>query len=338
MAAWVRAHAKKLLFIPPLVIGLAILVAVVRTGEEPRQSPPHEAARKVRVITVPAVDLVPRALGYGSVRPEFVWEAVAEVGGQVVETHPQLKKGAILGKGEVLLRIDPERYELAVAEAEANIRVVEAELAELRGREANTRASLAIDRRSLELSAKDLERKRQLLKRGTVSQSAVNEGERDTLGFHQNVQIQENTLNLIPAERQALQAERALQRAQLAGAHLDLERTTIVAPFDCRVAEVRAERSQYATQGQILVAADSIGVSEVTAQVPLAKLINLVRQGGTVPTDASIGDGPAARSPVVERRSAPWRRRRYRMARALHPGQRHHRPRDPHGRRHHRRR
>ena len=126
-----------------------------------------------------------------------------------------------------------------------------------------------------------------MLERGTVSQSAVDEAERDTLDFRQNVQTQENTLNLIPAERQALQAERALQRARLAGARLDLERTTIVAPFDCRVAEVRAERSQYATQGQVLVVADSIGVSEVTAQVPLAKLINLVRQGGTVPTDAS---------------------------------------------------
>ena len=126
MAAWVRAHAKKLLIVPPLVIGLAILVAVIGSGEGPRQSPPHEAARKVRVIAVPTVALVPRALGYGSVRPEFVWEAVAEVGGQVVETHPQLKKGAILGKGEVLLRIDPEHYELAAAEAEANIRVVEA--------------------------------------------------------------------------------------------------------------------------------------------------------------------------------------------------------------------
>ena len=241
----------------------------------------------MRALEVPAVELVPRALGYGSVRPEMVWEAVAEVGGQVVETHAQLKKGAILGKGEVLLRIDPERYELAATQAEATIGVVEAELAELRVREANTRASLAIDRRSLELSRKDLERKRQLLKRGAVSQAAVDQEERNTLGFRQNVQTLENTLNLIPAERQALAAERALQRAQLRGARLDLERTTIVAPFDCRVAEVRVERSQYVTQGQVLVVADSIGVSEVTAQVPLAKLINLVRRGGTVPADAS---------------------------------------------------
>ena len=30
MAAWARAYAKKLLIVPPLVIGLAILVAVDR--------------------------------------------------------------------------------------------------------------------------------------------------------------------------------------------------------------------------------------------------------------------------------------------------------------------
>ena len=53
---------------------------MIKSGEGPRQSPPRETARKVRVIAVPAVALVPRALGYGSVKPEMVWEAVAEVG------------------------------------------------------------------------------------------------------------------------------------------------------------------------------------------------------------------------------------------------------------------
>ena len=216
----------------------------------------------------------------------MVWEAVAQVGGQIVEIHPQLKKGAILGKGEVLLRIDPSTYELAIVQTEANIHSVEAQLMELRIKETNTRASLRIEESILELSDRDLSRKRALLKNKTVSQASVDEQERNVLAGRQSVQSLKNTLNMIPAERQTLMAQRALYQAQLETARLELERTTIAAPFDCRIAEVNVEKTQYAAQGTVLVVADSIGVSEVVAQLPVGKLISLIPADAELPTRA----------------------------------------------------
>jgi len=205
--------AKKLLFVLPVLLGIVVVVFMVRSRGGPEQTPPGELASKVRAITVPEVTLVPRALGYGNVRPGMVWEAVAQVGGQIVEIHPQLKKGAILGKGEVLLRIDPGTYHLAIAQTEATIRSVGAQLAELRIKEQNTGASLKIEERILELSNRDLSRKRALLKNRTVSQASVDEQERNVLTGRQSVQTLRNTLNIIPAERQTLMAQLALHRA-----------------------------------------------------------------------------------------------------------------------------
>ncbi len=281
-----KTRLKKLLFVLPVLLGIAVVVFMVRSRGGPEQTPPSELASKVRVIAAPEVTLVPRALGYGNVRPGMVWEAVAQVGGQIVETHPQLKKGAILGKGEVLLRIDPSTYELAIVQTEANIRSVEAQLMELRVKETNTRASLRIEESILELSDRDLSRKRALLKNKTVSQASVDEQERNVLTSRQRVQSLRNKLNMIPAERQTLMAQRALYQAQLETARLDLRRTTIAAPFDCRIAEVNVEKTQYAAQGTVLVVADSIDVSEVVAQLPVGKLISLIPADAELPTRA----------------------------------------------------
>lgn len=271
------------LFLVPVLVGIVVLVLAVKTKSPPEKRPPQETTTSVRTIKVPEVTLIPRAIGYGSITPGRVWEAVAEVAGKVVEIHPQLKKGAIISKGEVLLRIDPTDYRLAITQAEADIRAVESQIDELNAREKNTQASLKIEKRSLELTLLDFDRKQKLLARGNVSQAAVDQEERNVLQGRQSVQSLQNTLNLLPAEREVLIAQKAQHQAQLEAAKLDLERTEITAPFDCRIAEVNVQATQYTGLGKVLAIADDIGVSEVTAQVPIGSLLKLVSPDAEVP-------------------------------------------------------
>jgi multidrug efflux pump subunit AcrA (membrane-fusion protein) len=267
---------KRLAFIPPILAGIAIIVIARQSRTPPVQKPPGETARKVRVITVPSATVMPRALGYGNVRPGRVWEAISEVAGKVQHIHPQLKKGAILPKGTELLRIDTTDYQLALARIRADIRVLQAELTELGVRQVNFRASLEIERRSLVLNQRDLARKQDLAAKKAVSQAAVDQEERNLLARRQSIQGMQNTLNRMPWERQALNARIAALEAQLKSAERDLQRTTIRLPFDGRIARVNVEQAQYAKLGQVLAIADSIAVSEVEAQVPLEKMIRIL--------------------------------------------------------------
>lgn len=272
---------SKLLFVAlPVLLALAVLVFAVKQKAAPERHTAAEQARPVRVIDVPSVSLLPRILGYGSASPDKVWQAVAEVQGRIVEIHPQLKYGAILGAGTQLLRIDDSDYKLVVTQIEADIRSAEALLAELDVQERNARASLKIDQRSLDLAEKELKRKRDLVGRNLVSQTDVDQEERNVLAMRQSAQSQRNTLNLIPAQRQVQQAQLALNQAKLEAAKLDLTRTVIEAPFDIRISEESIERSQFVGQGQVLLKADSISASEVAAQVPIDKLIQIVRLAG----------------------------------------------------------
>jgi len=275
------------LFLAPVIVGALVFAFAIQTRSLPLQLPAQERPSSVRTITLTPVTLIPRAIGYGNVRPGRVWQAVAEVAGKVVEIHPQLKKGAIVGKGTVLLKIDPTDYRLGILQAEADIRAINAQIEELNGSEKNTRASLEIEDRSLALTKGDFERKRKLFKQGTVSQAAVDQEERNYLKGRQSVQTLRNTLNLIPAERDVLAAKRAQNQAHLQSARLDLARTEIIAPFDARIAEVNVEATQYTGLGQVLAIADDIGLAEITAQVPIDHLINLIPPSAAMPENAA---------------------------------------------------
>jgi RND family efflux transporter MFP subunit len=229
--------------------------------QPPVQAERGEPERTVRVIEAPLLELIPKAEGYGPVRPARVWTAVAQVAGRVVEIHPKLRDGEILPEGTLLLRIDPIDYALALDQALA-------ELAELDVQERNAQASLTIEERNLNLASRDVERKRKLMQKGTASRSNVDEAERIMLSTRMAVQTLRNTLALIPTRRSVLEA--TVDRAQR-----DLERTEIRAPFTLRVADLAIEAHQYVGVGQSLFEGDDVERVEVEAQFALSTLRRL---------------------------------------------------------------
>lgn len=257
-----RSLRRKLLIFPPLAIGAALFLWVVGVKQPPLQIVASETAQAVRVVEAPLLALVPRAEGYGPVRPARVWTAVAQVAGSVVETHPKLRDGEILPEQTLLIRIDPGDYEIARSEARA-------ELAALAVEERNAAASLQIEERNQNLVQEELRRHINLNSQGTTSQSSVNEAERAVLASQGAVQNLRNTLALIPSQRTLLEAKAA--RAQR-----DLDRTEIHAPFTLRVANLAIESDQYVAVGQNLLEGDDVVERvEVEAQFAFSNLRRL---------------------------------------------------------------
>ncbi len=192
---------KKLLILLPLAIGLAAIAAAPLLKTKPAQEEPQERAQKVRAFKVTPISVVPRAVGYGAVKPARTWDAVAEVAGQVVWKAPDLKNGQSVAAGTPMLRLEDADYQLALARIEAG-------LASSDVKDKTTRASLAIARKDLKLLKDDLERKKTLAAKGAASRTTVDAAERQLLNGETQVQNLENTLLLNAAERQALAAEK----------------------------------------------------------------------------------------------------------------------------------
>lgn len=277
---------RRILVVPPILVALAILYFVASRQTPPEREPAAETSRTVRVIEARPVTVVPRISGFGTVRPANVWNAVAQVSGQVTHMHPNFRRGAILDAGTEILRIDPADYELAIAEAEANIRSAEARLAELKVTEQNSRDLLELEKRSLDLKEAQLKRTRDLLSRGTVSQSSLDVEQRDTISQRSRVKDIENQLRLLPTQIEVQEQQIAVNRSRLATAELNLQRTRITLPFRARISQVNVEETQYVQVGSTLGAADDIAVSEVEAQYSIAR----ISQFGRTITNGIGGD------------------------------------------------
>ncbi len=266
---------------------MVVLIFMVRNRAQPVQIDVPEVTRALRVIKVPQVSLVPRIVGYGTAQPADIWTAVAEVKGRIIKIHPELKAGAIIRAGEEVLRIDPAEYELQIAQLRAEIAEVESQQAQLTAQEKNYRASIEIEQASLDLANRDLARLRSLTASNSVTQSEVERKEREVLTQRQSVQSLTNSLNVLPAQRQALAALHDAKNAGLSRAELDLSHTIINAPFDCRFSEVSLEKGQFLPAGKTLFEAYGTDVTEVEAQFPVDRARTLLTSDGQ-PIDPTV--------------------------------------------------
>ncbi len=279
---------RKLLFIPPLAIGIALVAFIVGNRPAPARKAQVEEARAVRVLTIKPQTLRPAIRGYGTVRPDRVWSAIAQVGGKVIFIHPRLKKGAIIAEGEEIVTIAPDDYKLAISQAETAIRTARAKLSELDVTEQNTRRLLELERQALHIAEKDFERKKTLKAQGTIPATLYEQALRALIAQRKLVANMENALRLIPVQRKELEQQLASYRLQLATAKLNLARTHIRMPFTGRISQVAAEVGQFAPVGRQLAAADSIAAAEVEAQYPLQRMRSVISLVSGRPADVAL--------------------------------------------------
>ena len=271
---------RRWLILPAVIAGAGVLFVLTKNRTEPERIEYVETARVVRTISVPMLTVQPRFLGNGNVEPSNVWNGIAQVSGKIVAVDPMFKKGAVVPEGQFLLQIDQSDYELAVRQIETNIEATRAELAQIDVQEANSNASLAIEQDSLRISNAEMERKRRLVERGTISSSDFEREQRTVLSQRQSVQALQNTIALYPIERRRLTAELDRFAAQMAGARLDLDRTKVSAPFTGRVSEADVELFQYVRPGDRLGVIDSIQQARIEVQVPMLRAAHLLRSEG----------------------------------------------------------
>ncbi len=256
---WIRNIVMLLI----IALGVALIMLAPKLKSPPKQVAVKERAVKVHAMKVPGLDVVPRTTGYGRVTPGQSWESVAEVAGRVVWISDKLKDGEVVTEGTELLRIEDANYRLALAQAEAQLKV-----SGVKRKTAND--ALAIAKQNLSLLQAEYQRQKKLADKGTISTSVLENAQRQMLGGQTQTQELQNTLALITAESQVLLAQRDT-------AKLDLQRTLQIAPFDVRITDVHTGTAQYANKGQLLFSADGLEIAEIEARFSIGILRPLIK-------------------------------------------------------------
>ena len=162
----------------------------------------------------------------------------ADVTGRIVELR--VKDNQHVSKGDLLLSIDPARYELAVLHADRAVEVARAALGQ-------SQAAIAANQALLRQRQSEEVRRKALKARSAISNEEWEKA-------HTDVTVAEAQLLREQANLGLAQANVSLAEAAQKQARLDLERTQVVAPVNGYVTNLLTRAGDYATAGHSLVA------------------------------------------------------------------------------------
>ena len=123
----------KNLLLPAAIIAVAAALALAMVNSR-EQLPKRERPAEIPLVDVVQVQPGPvpvRVQSRGTVSPRRAIDLVSEVSGKVIWVDPGFLQGEEVSAGQLLLRIDPIDYEVAVSDAEAAVASAELSLAEV---------------------------------------------------------------------------------------------------------------------------------------------------------------------------------------------------------------
>lgn len=222
---------KKLkLFLPIIIIAIGLIGAFIMIKSRPKvqAKPVTFPAPLVRASIVKLQDFQLTVKSQGTVSPRTESELFSQVSGQVIEVFPQFAPGGFFEKGEILLKVDPLDYELALSRwkaqvAQAKLRLVQEE-----------------------------------------EEAIIAQEEWKSLGKKE----QANPLVLREPQLAEAKASLEGAQASLKQAELNLQRTQIRAPFNGRVRTKKVDLGQYISPGAALATVYAVDYAEVRLPVP----------------------------------------------------------------------
>jgi len=200
-----------------------------------RQRPPH---------TAPLVNVQEAAVGshrvtleaYGTVIPAVEVVVQPQVMGRIVETHPHFLEGGMVHENDVLVRIEPKDYELAIAQQEAQLETARYELKAEQG------------------------------------QQAVAAREWELLSMQEDASALDEELALRRPQLRQKEANLRAAEARLAQARLDLERTVIRAPLNGIIRSADVDIGDLATTQTPLATLIGTDAYWVRVSIPVSDL------------------------------------------------------------------
>lgn len=228
-----------------VLVGAAFLMNQLEASREVRPARvPSEAVYTIEAVVAKAAENRPEITVFGDIVAGRTLNLTALVSGEVIEVNPDLRVGARLEKGDVLLRINPFSYEIARDEARANLKEAEAALSETEARLGMEETGLKRTREQLDIAEADLARARSLVRANTLTVREVEERELIASQRRASFQTSGGNIAIQKAQIDARQATIERLRVGLRNAERELQNTTLMAPFDAVVQAVNVEIGQ----------------------------------------------------------------------------------------------
>jgi membrane fusion protein (multidrug efflux system) len=234
--------------------------------DEAAAAPRRKRGRLVLMLSLPVILLAVGAYFYLTsgryVSTDNAYVQQDKVGVSALVTGPivevAVKENQRVKAGDLLFRIDPAPYRIALEQAEAQIASAQVSVSKLQAENAGTGADILAAQDNLVIAQRNLERYTELLRRGFTTRvlydqqlHAVQEAKQRLANARNNAQV---TAAQIRSGGESAQPAIAAALAARDKALLDLKRTEVRAPIDGYVSQTeRLQLGSMAVQGLAMV-------------------------------------------------------------------------------------
>ena len=262
--------------LPPIVLAVVVYGWLVKHPPPLSTHQEKEVSRSLETISVPRLSVRPVVSGFGTAKYSRSWRAVTQVQGRIKKIHPDLRPGAAILAGDVLLEIDDSDYRSRVDELDASIDQQKAEIEQLEQSVVNDNKKISVENQMLDVLQRELKRQQTLVAERAEAKSTVDEMKREYLAQVEAMQNLKNSIALVAPQIKGMQATIRQSELQKETALRDIERTKIKAPFDLRVGNVQLEIGQFVSVGEDLFAGYNESQVEIEVQLPLQDIHRLL--------------------------------------------------------------
>ncbi|MCY4219856.1 MAG: HlyD family efflux transporter periplasmic adaptor subunit [Gammaproteobacteria bacterium] len=179
-------------------------------------------------------------------------------------------EGETVESGDLLITLNRQDIELDVQQRQAELREIEALISSDHIRHATDKRALETEKNLLKLTSNAVERAKRLMKKNAGSQATLDEALQNEARQQLAIIQREQSINDFPIRQKQLEARLNKASAVLGRSKRDLERASIKAPFDGRIAEVMVTTGDRVPRGGKLLNIYNESALEVRAQVPFS--------------------------------------------------------------------
>jgi len=248
--------------------GVGVMILLIVTKPKPVRKPPRDMRPLVETMTASPRKFEASVSGFGTVRSSETLGIVVEVGGEVVEVGSGVKEGALVEKGALLFRVDDTSLRAEIARLEAQVSVFDARLGEMQIQNEADKRLLVIEESILTLAQKEKSRLQELNKPGYVPKSDLDTAEMRVKDRLLVVEKRRAALSSFAKRRALVAAEKRAAQASLKRQNMLLAKTTVRAPYRCRVLNLSLHLHQVIRQGGMVMTVFPLGApTEVSVPV-----------------------------------------------------------------------
>lgn len=258
--------SKRIIPLLILAIGIAGFILLKITRPEPETASARERSWLVEVMAVEPGTHAPILHLYGQVVAPEQTRVSSPLAGRIA-SRP-VREGQRVAEGELLVALDEADIGPLLAQAQADVNDLEAQLASEQVRHDNDRAALRVEREILDSARRQFERTKSLVSRDLSSQEALDAASDALARARLTVTARERAVAEHPSRMKSLEARLARAKSALVSARRDAERSSANAPFDGIVTDIQVAEGDRVAQNAWLLSVYPDQGLELRARVP----------------------------------------------------------------------